>query len=303
MSNQSGSERSIKSEKYINFFVLVKDTFLEFFAEKSMFHGAALAYYTMLAMVPLLYLCIVYVGRFLGQDMVLDFVEDILLNKVGVSDVTGIIDFLKELNFSRNNLFFEVVGIVTLLLTSSAVVVCLRQSINDFFDIDVAYTSRKKKVVRNVLFRLFSLFIVAVLTVLMILFYFGQTLLFSTLQELFDNQNYLNQLLIKTVQHMLTISSNLIVFVVVFKFVHDGAVTWKQSFWGAVITAILLYVGQLLIHFYLTNFFFGSKSGGLAGTMFILLAWVYYSSQIIFFGAKLISVHAKKTGKPIRFKE
>jgi membrane protein len=59
----------------------------------------------------------------------------------------------------------------------------------------------------------------------------------------------------------------------------------------------------LFIKYYLFNYFFGSQSGGVAGTLFILLAFVYYSSQIIFFGAKFTAVYAKKIGKPIHFKE
>jgi membrane protein len=79
-------------------------------------------------------------------------------------------------------------------------------------------------------------------------------------------------------------------------------VQWKIAIGGAVITAIMLYIGQLLIKYYLFNYFFGA-SAGIAGSLFIILAWIYYSSQIIFFGAKFTAVYARKVGRPIHFKE
>jgi membrane protein len=64
------------------------------------------------------------------------------------------------------------------------------------------------------------------------------------------------------------------------------------------LTAFLLYFGQLLIKYYLGNFFF-AKDGGIAGTMLVMLTWMYYSSQIIFFGAKFTAVYGKMVGKTI----
>jgi membrane protein len=88
----------------------------------------------------------------------------------------------------------------------------------------------------------------------------------------------------------------------VFKYVHDGIVKWRLAFRGALLTGTLLYLGQLLIKYYLFNYFFAAN-GGIAGTFFIILAWVYYSSQIIFYGAKFTAVYAKLIGQPIQFKK
>jgi membrane protein len=282
---------------------LIKDTFKEFFEEKGLFHGAALAYYTVFAMVPLLYLCISYFGKIIGQDVMLQIIEDLLKTKVGIQDVSGIMDFVSQLNFEKSNWLMEFVGIVVLLVASSAFVVCLRHSINDFFDLEVNYTSRKKKLVKNILFRMLSLAVVAVSTVVIIVFYFAQTVLVSLSSDFFSNAHWLDFILSNLLRHGFSILSNALLFMMIFKYVHDGFVKWKLAFGGAIVTSILLYIGQLLIKYYLFNFFYGGTSGGIAGTLFVLLAWVYYSSQIIFFGAKFTSVYAKKIGKPIHFRE
>jgi membrane protein len=282
---------------------LIKESVIEFFGEEGLFHGAALAYYTMFAMVPLLYLCIVYYGKIIGKDVMLQIIEDLLRNKVGIQDASGIMDFLKGLNFEKSNIFMEIMGIIVLMVTSSAFIVCLRQSINDFYDLQVQHTNRRVKLIKNLLFRLISMGLVAAITVALIVFYFAQAILISMTDDFLNNHHILDIIISNVMRHGFAIISNALIFTMVFKYVHDGYVKWKLAIWGGVLTSVLLYVGQLLIKFYLFNFFFGSQSGGIAGTLFILLAWVYYSSQIIFFGAKFIAVYARKVGKPIRFQE
>lgn len=303
MSKKSVSKRNSDHIEIREIPGLLKDSVVEFFGEQGLFHGAALAYYTVFAMVPLLYLCIVYFGKIIGQSVMLEIIEDLLRHKVGIQDVAGIMEFLKSLNFEKGNFFMEMVGIVVLLITSSAFIVCLKQSINDFFDLEINYSTKKRMILKNLLFRLISMALVAALTVFLIIFYFAQTVVMSLSDSIFDNYEILDSIFSNVLNHGFAILSNAVIFTMVFKYVHDGYVKWKLAIGGAIVTAVLLYIGQLLIKYYLFHYFFGAQSGGIAGTLFILLAWVYYSSQIIFFGAKFTAVYAKKVGKPIRFKE
>lgn len=80
---------------------LIKETFRGFFEEKGLYHGAALAYYTVFALVPLLYLSIASLGRIIGQEVMLDIIEDLLRSKVGIQDVSGIMEFVRGLNSKR----------------------------------------------------------------------------------------------------------------------------------------------------------------------------------------------------------
>ena len=140
MSNSSRSKRKSDYLPWREIPSLIKETFKGFFEEKSLFHGAALAYYTVFAMVPLLYLCIVYFGKIIGQKVMLVIIEDLLRNKVGIQDVSGMMEFVSQLDFEKTNFFMEMVGIGVLLVASSAFVVCLRHSINDFFVLEINYT-------------------------------------------------------------------------------------------------------------------------------------------------------------------
>ena len=302
MSEKSASTKKHKRLPLVEVPALIKESVVDFFKEQGLFHGAALAYYTLFAMVPLFYLSISLFGRIIGQEVMLEIISDLLRNKIGVQDISGVMDFLNKLNFEKGNFLMEMVSIIALLVASSAVIVCLKQSINEFFDLEIKFSSKRKKIVKGILFRLLSMLLIAAITVFIIILYFAQSILLSMNDSFFEGNELLNFILSGITKHGLAIFSNAVIFTIVFKYVHDGFVKWKIAIGGAVITAIMLYIGQLLIKYYLFNYFFGA-SAGIAGSLFIILAWIYYSSQIIFFGAKFTAIYARKVGRPIHFKE
>lgn len=279
---------------------VIRLTFIEFFQEKSFFHGAALAYYAVFALIPMIYLSLISFGSFVGQDTMLDIIDKLLKDEVGLSDSSGIMSFLKEVNFEKGNPVMNMVGIIALLLSSSALLASLRTSINEFFDIQITFEDRKKRLVHNLWARLANILLLPVLGIVVVVTYFGETIILSISRDFFGDLNSVEAFLLSGLRHVLAIGTNILLFSVIFKYLHDGKVHWKLAFAGAIVTAILLYTGQLLIHFYLSNYFFGS-SVGVPGTLLVILAWMYYSSQIIFLGAKFTKVYAMKVGRPIVF--
>lgn len=303
MSRRLLSEKKVYHLKVGEIPGLINESVSDFANEKSFFHGAALAYYAVFALVPILYLCTVYLGKIVGHDLMIQIVGELLQKEVGIKDVSGILEFMNTLDFNKSNYFMEFLGFVLLLVTGSAFIVCLRHSINYFFDLEINYESRKHKLIQNILIRLFSMLFVTIVTIGFILFYFSQTIILSLSNSFLGNNEFVESIISDIIRQGLSLISNLVLFTLVFKYVNDAVIRWKLAFGGALLTAFLLYIGQLLIKYYLFHFFFGAKSVGIAGTIFILLAWVYYSSQIIFFGAKFISVYARKIGQPIKTKD
>jgi membrane protein len=131
--------------------------------------------------------------------------------------------------------------------------------------------------------------------------YFAQLIILSFGDKLFSELNGLRELFSLLTQHFIPFITNVIIFYFVLKYISDGFVHRRLAIAGSLVTATLLYLGQLGIKFYLTHYFF-AKDTGIAGTILILLAWVYYTSQIIFFGAKFTAVYAKILGRPIEVK-
>lgn len=300
MSKQSMSSKKIRKLSWLEIGQVVKTTFVEFFQEKSFFHGAALAYYAIFAMVPMIYLSLISFGKIVGQDNMLKIIDNILKKEVGLTDSSGIMSVLEQVNFEKGNIVLNIIGIVALLLSSSALLASLRTSINEFYDIQISFENRKRLIYHNISSRLINVVMLPVLGMIIILTYFGETVLLSLSSRFFGELNNVEYFVFQILEHGSAILTNVLLFCIIFKYLHDGKVRWKIAFSGALITAILLYGGQLLIHFYLKNYFFGS-SIGLPGTILILLAWMYYSSQIIFLGAKFTKVYAVKVGHPIVF--
>jgi membrane protein len=85
---------------------------------------------------------------------------------------------------------------------------------------------------------------------------------------------------------------NVFIITFIFKYVHDGSIEWKLAIKGGFITALLLFISQLVIKYYLQHYFFLGK-GDVVGSMFIIMAWVFYTAQIIFFGAKFTYMYGK----------
>lgn len=281
-----------------NGFSILKETFVEFFKEKTFIHSAALSYYTVLTLVPILYLSIVSFGQLIGQKMMVEIISNFLNKNIGIQDVSGIIDFLNQIDFEKSNLIMQSILIITLLVSCSALFNSLKHSINDFFDIEKEFHSRKKKIISSFSSRLRSILLLAFFGLIVILTYFSQTVIISIGTKFFSNLSLVQHILVTIIQHLLSILSNVIIFLFVFKYLHDAIVSWKMAFIGSCFTSFLLYFGQLLIKYYLTNYFF-ARDSGLAGTILVILVWMYYSSQIIFLGAKFTAVFAKRQGNPI----
>lgn len=274
----------------------------EFIAERSFLHGAALAYYAVFALVPILYLSVTIFGRVVGHNTMVEIITDFLTNQVGLSDVTGILDFLGDMDLGGGNVFMEIMGMIALLFSSTALINSLRRSMNDFYDLEKFQGSRKRIIVRSALFRLLSMLFITGTTVLLVIIYFAETLFLSVGNDLLAEYDVLNSIFTYIAQHGIPIIANGIVFAFVFKYLHDGKVVWKRAIQGAILTSVLLYVGQLLIQYYLSNYFFAAK-GGVVGTILIILVWVYYSSQIIFLGAKYVAVKSRLCGQEITLRD
>lgn len=278
---------------------VVKDTFKGFVEGNSFFHGAALSYYTIFALVPLLYLSFATFGRIVGNKRMLEIIGYLLKEQIGITDINGILSFLDGVDLEGGNFVMQIIGVVILLISGTALFGSLRNSINAFYNIKPKIEGSKKIILSHLIARLVSISILTLIGVVIIVIYFAQTMLLSFGSYFLGNIEVVNGIFTLLFEHGLSILSNVIIFTFIFKFLNDGLVGWRIALNGAILTSLLLYFGQLLIRYYLTNYFFAADSG-IAGTILVILAWVYYSSQIIFFGAKYTAVYANKIGKPIR---
>ena len=276
-----------------------KESIIGYFSEGAFFHGAALAYYTLFSFVPIVYLSTSIFGRVVGKENMQTIIIDLLQNQIGISDTKGLMDFLNSVNFDKPSLFLEIISIGILLYGCSAFLVSLKRSINEFFSI-----SKKKRHEENIImdligFRFLSVAFLALFAFIIILLYFLQGFIFYAFTNYLHYKNGFIDFTLEFFQHLISIFSNILIFTIVFKYIHDGFVPIKLAIKGAFVTSVLLFLSQLLIKYYLHNYFFLGNMG-IAGSLFIFLAWVHYSAQIVFFGAKFTAVLAERDGIKIK---
>ena len=158
---------------------LFKQTVTEFASENSLFHGAALSYYTIFALVPILYLSIVSFGQIIGQEKMLDIIATVLKEQVGIKDIKGILDFLNEINFHKSNFLLQTIGVIVLLISSTAILSSLKNSINDFYDIEKIHETKRKMILATLIDKLIHLGLLMFFGLLIIITYFAELILLS----------------------------------------------------------------------------------------------------------------------------
>jgi membrane protein len=289
----------VEKEPWYWFFILIYKSLISFIREGAFFHGASLAYYTLFAFVPIVYLTTSIFGRVFGKETMESIISDLFKNQIGIKDSSGIMSVLNGVDFDKPSIWMEIFSITIVVYTCSAFLVSLKRSINDFFRIK-AYKIKKENVILDFLgFRFLSLGLLALFALVVILFYFVQIFVFSGLENYLNANNFLIDFSFKLIQYSISILSNAIIFTLIFKYIHDGKVEFRLAFRGAIVTSVLLFFSQLLIKYYLQNYF-SLGNLGIVGSLFIFLAWVNYSAQIVFFGAHFTYKLGKKIGAPIK---
>lgn len=284
------------------YFAFFRTTIVDFFKDLPLIHGAALAYYVLLALVPLLYLSVSIFGQVVGHEKMLEIIETMLREQIGLTEPEAIISFLGDVNLGAGDLTLQITGSIMVVLSSTAILGSLRKSINKFYGIEKPKLAAKKVILKELVFRAVSMvFIVGVVTLLIVL-YFAETVFLSLGNQFLEDLKLIGWFFSEFARHGLPIITNVVLFSFVFKYLHDGRLRWGIAVRGAAVTGVFLYLGQLFIKYYLGHYFFASGSG-VAGTMLMLLVWVYYSALILFLGVKFTAAYAKQIGEPIQYRD
>jgi membrane protein len=288
-----GNKRNLKVD-LLAFWQALK----EYVQQGAFHHGAALAYYTLFAFIPILYLTTSIYGRMIGAKNMRVIVSDLLHDGLGLTDAESILHLVDSMSIDKPSFFMEVVSVGVLLYTCSAFMLSLKRSLNEFFNVTKKNRQESNLFMELIGFRFISVFMLAVFALVIILFYFAQVFVFSALNSWIHWHNGFIDFSFKILQIGLTLISNVLIFSLIFKYMHDAKVSWRVAFKGAILTAILLYFSQWILSYYLQHFFMMGQLG-IANSIFMMLAWVHYSAQIIFLGAKFTYQVGKASGERI----
>jgi len=258
--------------------------------------SAALSYYAVFSIGPLLIVVISLAGLFFGRMAVEGKVYYEISGLVGSDTALQIQNIIRNTQESSHGKLGGIVGTVILILGASGVFSEIQSSINYLWSVP----SPKKRAFLIALFRKlisFSL-LIAVAFLLMVSLTANAVLdiLSDQLKNLFSSSLIDLFYFINLAMITLVIST---LFMLVFKILPNSTISWKHSFLGALITSILFLIGKFIIGFYLGH----SKIGvtyGTTASIVILMLWIYYSSIILYFGACYTAAFAAHQGYPIR---
>jgi len=280
-------------------FTLLKNTTIAFSNDNAFKLSASLSYYTIFALGPLLIIIISLSAIVYGKDVVEGRLYDQLSDLLGSDAALQIQNILSNAHQTHATTLGAVIGFIVLFIGATGVFTEIQGSLNFIWSVRA---KPKKSWVKYLLNRLISFsLIVGLGFVLLVSLIINAllTLLSETLTKKFPHFpvgvfNLVNSLIILTVITCL--------FAVIYKVLPDAIIAWKDAWIGSIFTALLFLLGKFLIGYYLGKSNLGITYGA-AASVIILLAWVYYSSVILYFGAEFTKVYALFSGEGIRPKQ
>lgn len=270
-------------------FHLLKRTISDWNDHKVPQLGAALAYYSILSLGPLLLLALAIAALIFGQDAAHGRIIAEIDDMVGHEGARAIEDMIKDSARHENTgIFAAIIGAITLLFGASGVFSQLQDSMNIIWNVK----PRKDAGVWNIIKNRFVSFSMVLGTGFLLLTSLIISAALSAMSEYASG--YLGDLTIpiRIIEFVISLLIVSLLFAAIFKYLPDTYVAWHDVWFGGIITSLLFTLGKFAIGFYLGQSSF-SSSYGAAGSLVVLLVWVYYSSQILFFGAEFTQVYAK----------
>jgi len=280
-------------------FTLLKSTAGAFSNDNGFKLSASLSYYTIFALGPLLIIVISLSAIVYGKEVVEGKLYDQLSNLVGGEAALQIQNILINAQQTHATTLGAIIGFIVLFIGATGVFTEIQGSINFIWSVRA---KPKKSWLKYLLNRLISFSLIVGLGFLLLVSLIVNallTLLSETLTKKFPHFpvglfNLANSLIILAVITFL--------FTVIYKVLPDAIISWKDAWIGSIFTALLFLLGKFLIGYYLGKSNLGVTYGA-AASVIILLAWVYYSSLILYFGAEFTKVYALYSGEGIRPKQ
>lgn len=277
---------------------LFKLTYQGWKEDKASRLSAALAYYTIFSLAPLLLIVIAITGLFWEQSSVQAQVMNQVEGLVGAEGRTFVSDLLTSASNPAKGIFATIVGVITLLFGALGVFNELHNSLNTIWEVKEEETKGFLESVKKVVFSRFLSFTMILGIGFLLLVSLVISAGLSAVQETVGNAIPISEILLQIVNLIISVGVITVLFALIFKFLPDAEIAWRDVWLGAFVTALLFSLGKFLIGLYLGNSAVASSFGA-AGSLVLLLVWIYYSAQILFFGAEFTQVYANNYGSKI----
>ncbi len=278
-----------------NMWLLLKDSAVAWNDDNIGQRGAALAYFTVFSLSPLLILVIVVSSVGFGREAASGHLVSQLRGLIGTEGAHFAQSLITNAYTSGSSALAAAFGVVMLLLGASAVFVQLRDSLNAVWRVQQKPTGTIRAFLRT---RVLSFAMILGIGFLMLVSLILSAVL-TAVSEYMGHRLALLAGLVSLLDLILSFVGITVMFALMFKFVPAASVKWKDVWIGAAVTSLLFSIGKSLIGLYLGNGAVGSSFGA-ASSLVIIMLWTFYSSQIVLFGAEFTRLYAMRYGSTIQ---
>jgi membrane protein len=273
------------------FFALLKLTFIQWSDDNALRMGAALAYYTLFSLAPLLVIAIAIAGVVFGAQAVQGQVTGQIQGLIGEDSAKAIQTMIQSAHKPTHSAIAAVIGALLLLVGASGVFTEMQDALNSIWHVNLD----KNKGTWNFLKSHF----LSMGMVLGIGFLLLVSLLLSTVLALVAKylQGVLpiSPILLHAIDLLCSLLFITVLFAMIFKWLPDAEIAWNDVWVGAGITSLLFTVGKFVIGFYIGKSVLASAYGP-AGSLVIVVAWLYYAALLLYFGAEFTRVYTTQLG-------
>jgi membrane protein len=275
---------------------LVRAAFSAWWHDNTFRLAASLAFYTIFSLAPILLIAVeiatVVLSREQAQRQIVQQIETL----VGVEGGRAMQEVLRSAMHIGGNLKAVVVGLVAILLGSTAVFAELQAALNQIWDVQV---DARRSVIRELLRTRLRSFALVLAVGFLLLVSLALSALLAALQTFLADEMPGFSWVWQVGHFFVSFVVVSLLFAMIYKYLPDVQITWRDVAIGAVVTAVLFSLGKWLIGLYLGRTAFASTYGA-AGSFAVWLIWVYYSALISFLGAEFTQVYARRFGSRIR---
>jgi len=274
---------------------LVKATFSHWIEDKASRLAAALAYYAVLSLAPLLILLITIGALAFGKEAAQGAISGQIQGLVGTQSAQAIEEIIAHANKPTTGAIASAIAIITLLLGASGVFGALQDGLNTIWEVE---PKPGRGIIGMIKDRFLSLTMVLGVGFLLLVS-LALSAALTALGDFIGGLLPLHTLVLQIVNLIISFGVIALLFALIYKVLPDVEISWSDVWIGAAITSLLFTIGKLLIGLYLGRGSVGSAYGA-AGSLIVILIWVYYSAQILFFGAEFTQVYADAFGSRIK---
>lgn len=269
----------------------IREVFGEWQRDNALTHGAALAYYTLFSLTPLLVLIIIVAGLVLGRAAAQGEVVAQIQDLVGPDTARTVQDMVARASQPASGIVPTLVSLAAIVLGASGLVGQLRFSLNQIWGVTAPRGGGLWTMLRQ---RLVALGIIAGMGLLLLLSAVLSAVLVIA-HDLVARHLPMLARVLPLANFALSLAVSTAFFAMIYQFLPDIDLPWREVWLGAAVTAILFTIGKSLIALYLGRAGAASIYGA-AGSLVLLLLWVYYSVQILLLGAEVTEVYARRYG-------